>query len=314
MISEDFPPVDICLATYNGEIWLDAFLDSIKSQTYPSWRLIVSDDGSTDETLTKIRCAFDGYQDRLFVITRRAHGCGIVQNFSDALAASTADYVFLADQDDVWLPQKLMNLFLSLKKLEGDEKFPSVVYSDLEVVDRDLRPLADSWWRYSEMPSAWGLSLKNLLMQNSVPGCSMVVNRKLLDIALPIPEQAIMHDWWIVLVGAAVGRVAYDGQKTIRYRRHESAATYHDKGGVIAAFRRFVFERGALRSSYAETVLQARQLLTRLSPLLPPRTLRSLQAYVDTEEYGWLRRRWVLARNRFVKPTLRGTVRFYFWV
>lgn len=313
-MADEFPLIDICLATYNGEIWLDPFLDSIKSQTYPSWRLIVSDDGSTDETLTKIRCAFDECQDRLFVIARQVHGCGVVQNFSDALAASTADYVFLADQDDVWLPQKLMSLFLSLKKLEGDEKFPSVVYSDLEVVDRDLRPLADSWWRYSEMPSVWGLSLKNLLMQNSVPGCSMAVNRKLLDIALPIPGQAIMHDWWIVLVGAAVGRVAYCDQKTILYRRHESAATYHDKGGIMAAFRRFVFEEAALRSSYAESVAQARKLLTRLAHLLPPKTLRPVQAYVDSIEYGWLRRRWVLAANRFVKPTLRGTVRFYWWI
>ena len=108
------PCVDIALATYNGSRYLDAFLDSLAAQTWPSLRVIASDNCSTDETPNILR-KFDKLPMTIII----NHDRGIVENFSSAIGAATADYVALADQDDVWEHEKIERLMKRMLEIEA---------------------------------------------------------------------------------------------------------------------------------------------------------------------------------------------------
>jgi len=306
--------IDICLATFNGADWLKDFLDSLIRQDFKGWRLIASDDGSSDGTLEILRTYFRNDATRLLLVERQRTGAGVVRNFQDALAASTADYIFLADQDDVWLPNKLSELYAAIRIAEGTVVRPALVFSDMAVVDESLAPLSGSWWGYSSVSPSWALTLRHLLAQNTVPGCSMVMNRRLLDLALPLPEQALMHDWWLLLVCQLSGTVDYCPRVTMLYRRHQQAVTYAPRGGWGTAMQRFLFERQEVRSLFQGTARQAHVLLTRLEAAVARDHLVILRDYVQASEAGWFARRWLLMKSRVRRPSFMGTIRMYFWI
>lgn len=306
--------LDICMAMYNGAEWLEDFLWSIKRQTHSKWRLIVSDDGSNDGSLDILKSFFCNDPNRLVIVVRESIGRGIVRNFHDALAAARADYIFLADQDDVWLPDKLSKLYKLIKELEGEDKSAALIFSDMLVVDEHLNTLSDSWWRYSGVTPKWVFSFKNMLCQNAVPGCSVVINRRLLDAALPIPASALMHDWWLLLVCSIVGKIAYCPDKIFLYRRHKKAATYSDMGGVIAALGRFFFQGKMVRSNFHDTVTQAISLKSVYEKRMSKPNLLVVQDYINASKENWIVKRWLFIKNGIRRTTLKGTFRFYFWI
>ena len=111
----------------------------------------------------------------------------------------------LADQDDVWLPEKIAVLLGRMRRLEAElgQRTPILVHSDLVVVDSSLRKLHPSFWACRRLDPVRGATLRRLAVENVVAGCSAMINRALAEECLPIPQQAIMHDWWMALVAAA---------------------------------------------------------------------------------------------------------------
>ena len=308
------PLLDICLATYNGAPWIGDFLLSLERQTYDRWRLIVSDDGSEDGTLDIIRVFFSSKPNKLLEVRRKCVGEGIIRNFQESLKYSQADYVLLADQDDVWLPEKLATLLKEIQKLEDANKLPAILFSDMLVVDENLDILNNSWWNHCKASSKWALLFKNVLSQNTVPGCSVIMNRRLLDVALPIPAYAQMHDWWLLLVSVILGKVGSCPEKTMLYRRHSRAATYSETGGIVAALGRFIAGGSALREDYKKTISQGIALEETYASRMCKHDLELLQEYIESAEKNWLIRRWLLLKNRIRRTTIKATIRFYFWV
>lgn len=152
---------------------------------------------------------------------------GVVQNFSLALSLCSRRYVALSDQDDVWLPDKLATALAAMHKGEAayGASCPLLVYSDLTVVSADLRPISASFMRSKGLCNASPHdALTILLTQNFATGSTMLVNRPLLERALPIPEEAVFHDWWLALVAASCGHVLYVDHPTVAYRQHDSNA------------------------------------------------------------------------------------------
>lgn len=209
--------VDVALATYNGTTYLPAFLQSVEAQGYPSIRLVASDDTSGDGTADLTRAFRPDSTVQLINTGAR----GFRGNFANAIAACDAPYVALADQDDVWLPEKIETLVARMKALEAriGAGTPAIVCSDLAVVDEALRPLRDSFFARWEDPVR-SLDFADLTLGNRVPGCCMLINRALIDRAMPLPETIRFHDWWFMLVAAAFG--AFDVVETplILYRQH----------------------------------------------------------------------------------------------
>ncbi len=222
MASDTVANVDILLATYNGAAFLEAQLDSILAQTHENWRLVIRDDGSTDKTTEIIEAFRARHQEKVVILEDEAGNLGLVQNYSRLMEHADAGYIALCDQDDVWKPEKLE---LSLQKMgdmeaeHGADK-PLLVFTDLTVVDHDLRIIHPSFWRYQGLRPERCNSLNRLLLENVATGCTMLLNRTLAERSVPLPAEAVVHDWWVVLVAAALGVAGHLPEPTVLYRQH----------------------------------------------------------------------------------------------
>lgn len=216
--------VSVALCTYNGEQFIEAQLQSLARQTVQPDELIITDDGSQDGTMEIVRAFAAGAPFRMRIF-QHEHPLGVVANFSEAVGYCEGDYIALCDQDDVWLPDKLARELDLLQRYEAQygREYPVLAHSDLCVTDAGLRCKAASLMRFQGIrneETAQG-ALSVLLVQNYVTGCTMVFNRALKQRVWPFPPEAVMHDWWIALVAAAVGRIAFVDDALLLYRQHE---------------------------------------------------------------------------------------------
>lgn len=250
--------IDILLATYNGEAFVRELLDSLLSQTDADWRLLVRDDGSTDGTLPILRLFAAAHPGRVEIVEDGRGNMGVIANFSTLMEMSDAEYVMFCDQDDVWLPDKIAKTRLAMERIESQRgsDWPLLVHCDLRVVDEDLRQIAPSFMRHQRFDPVLGSGLNRLLVQNIAPGCTMMINRALKRLAIPVPEEAMMHDWWAMLIAAALGEIAYLDEPLVLYRQHGvNAVGAKGFGPVHIACRLFTEPLRAMR--------RTRQILVR---------------------------------------------------
>lgn len=216
--------VQVLLATYNGGRFLAQQIDSILAQTHLETTLLARDDGSTDDTPAILAGYAARYPQRVTVLVAPSADAGAKGNFLTLLRHSTAPYVAFADQDDLWLPEKLARELAALAAMAGPLAHPSgtplLCFSDLRVVDQDLHTLHESFWKHEGHKPAAARKLNRLLMQNVVAGCTMLMNRPLAELAAKMPPEAHMHDWWIALLACAFGRVTWLREPTVLYRQH----------------------------------------------------------------------------------------------
>jgi glycosyltransferase involved in cell wall biosynthesis len=211
---------DIVIATYNGERYLKAQLDSIvAAEGFNELveRVVVVDDGSLDATLQILKAYSE--LDGRFEIHAHAQGLGPTGNFDYGLSLTSAPWVCLADQDDIWLPEKLVIMRREIECLSTDH--PTALFSDLVVVNQDLVEISPSYFTHCGISPERATSLNKLAQQNVVSGCTMVVNRQLIELALPMPSSACMHDWWMALVASSLGVLKFVSQPLVLYRQHD---------------------------------------------------------------------------------------------
>jgi hypothetical protein len=149
-----------------------------------------------------------------------------------------APYCMFCDQDDVWLPTKVQVTLDKIRALtnQGVETIPSLVFTDLKVVDERLTVLSESLWRYRHFnPEHTGI---NLLTENIITGCTVMLNQALREIATPVPKDAVMHDWWAALLATMFGRIAYVPAATMLYRQHTGNDIGAKQRGIVAGIKR----------------------------------------------------------------------------
>jgi glycosyltransferase involved in cell wall biosynthesis len=204
------------MATYNGEQFIREQIDSILLQLGENDELVISDDQSRDKTLEIIQ----SYNDKRIKFFTHERAGRPTENFQNALNHAKGDYIFLSDQDDVWLPGKYDKMLALLSSYD-------LVLSDSILVDEDLKVIKPSFFKFHG--SATGIA-RNVI-KNSYFGSCMAFKRYLLDFALPFPpSREIGHDVWIGLIGEIVGKVFLIDEPLIMYRRHASAVTPHGIG------------------------------------------------------------------------------------
>jgi len=214
--------IDILLSTYNGEKYLGEQLDSILAQSYKDWHLIVRDDGSTDTTRAVLTSYSQKYPEKIEILPDHEN-IGCLRSFERLMQASEAPYCCFADQDDVWLTDKLHHALNEMQKAERQvpADTPLVVAADLEVVDEDLRLLDESFWHYVRLNPDLLQTPERLATCNYVTGCAMLFNRAALRVSLPFPPEAFMHDAVVALCtlhhGGIILRSPY---RDVRYRQH----------------------------------------------------------------------------------------------
>ena len=144
----------------------------------------------------------------------------------------------LVDHDDIWRPDKVE---VGLAKLMAAEErrgsdVPALVHGDLVVIDEAGRVIEDSFWKLKQIDPSYSCDLRHAVIHATVVGCTITANRALLRAALPVPSEAIMHDWWLNLVAAATGTVEYDPTPHIHYRIHADNVSRPEKVSVGNAF------------------------------------------------------------------------------
>lgn len=200
----------VCVATYNGERYIEAQLRSILAQIAASDEVIVSDDGSTDRTLEIIGSIGDK---RIRVVHSTAHY--FRDNFANALRHAKGEIIFLSDQDDVWLDGKYDRCIAELKNVD-------LVCTNAKETDKDLNVINEDF--FSVYHSGTGI-LKNSL-NNTYYGACMAFRRRVLNDALPFPEtHEIGHDVWLGLVAEMTGTVRFIDTPYLLYRRHAGTVT-----------------------------------------------------------------------------------------
>jgi len=197
--------ISVCIPTYNGEKYLKKQLDSILAQLGQADEVVISDDSSIDNTINIIK----SYSDRRIRLFENNSFKSPTFNLENALLKARGDYIFLADQDDIWMANKVETC---LERIVGYD----VLVSDCTIIDENDAQLQSSFYEINHSKKGFA----NNFIKNSYLGCCMLLNRSILDYVLPFPKGIAMHDIWIGLNVEFVGKSKFTAEKLIMYRRH----------------------------------------------------------------------------------------------
>jgi len=309
----------IVLGVYNGAKYLEEQLGSIIGQYDSSWNVLSRDDASQDNSSILLK-EYSKQDSRIILVQDNKRNLGVVENYSLLLKnafGSACQYIACSDQDDVWSPNKL---FAQLSLMRETEKkhpgTPILIHSDLEVVSAASKSISNSFMHYQGIYHEPSYPLKVLLVQNFVTGCTVLINRHLLEIALPIPKEAIMHDWWLALCAAAFGRIEYIDETLVKYRQHGQnvigAKSIYDFANPFKTnwCERWLKGRDVLRQSMLQAQVLSERIrkydptnpnlslieryasLRNLSPIQRIRELRKLKVWAQ----GYIRNTVLLSR------------------
>lgn len=289
----------ILLSTYNGSKYLKEQLDSLFSQNYQNFKLIVRDDGSTDAT-KEILNSYD------IELLSSSENLGVKKSFETLLKYayenSDAQYFMFCDQDDIWENDKIEKTLLKMKEIENkfiDEAV--LVHTDLQVVDESLKTINTSFWKHEQINPEYN-SLNYLLMQNTVTGCTMMINRKLAELSLPISNNCMMHDWWIALVASNFGKIAYINEPTIKYRQHSSNSVGAKGFSYLIIIKKVLIKKHKI--SVSGNIIQAKAFLENFEEILDNRIKEMLEEFVNIENKSFFKKRFILLKYKILKQGL----------
>jgi glycosyltransferase involved in cell wall biosynthesis len=306
--------VDVCLATYNGAKYLSEFYNSLLNQSYKEWTLIVRDDQSKDATPIIID-EFAKKSNNVHVVDKFSGNFGVMKNFSVLLSESTSNYVLLADQDDIWEPNKIADCLKEIISLERNslgEIIPALVFSDLKVVDGDLNLIHPSFLEMQGLSKLQHPSFSQLLTQNVAPGCAMIMNRALLEVALPIPSNAAMHDWWLIQVASLFGRIGFVNKPLVQYRQHGKNVVGAHSFDLLLILKDIIFGASNYKNRLRKAQIQAMTLNSRYSHLMGTSAIASATAFANLLELPPVLRQISAIKNGLKKSGFIRTVGFYF--
>lgn len=222
--------ISVCIATYNGEKYIKEQLDSILCQLKENDELIISDDRSTDNTLPIIKSINDN---RIVVLESLKKFKNHNFNFENSLKRASGNIIFLADQDDVWISNKVEKF---LERFENNRV--NLVVSDCILVDSQKTIISDSYFKIRKS----GKGFWKNFHKNTYVGCCMAFDRKVLEASLPFPQDTFSHDTWIGLIGEMIGNTNFINDPLIYFRRHgENFSAYNFGDSFLTNKSRYSF-------------------------------------------------------------------------
>ncbi|MFH0944138.1 MAG: glycosyltransferase family 2 protein [Planctomycetota bacterium] len=304
----------ILLATHNGETYLREQLDSLLAQDCAGWQVIARDDGSIERTPYILSEYAAAHPDEITLLYEPSMRLGASGNFSTllahALTKEDASALMFCDQDDVWHSGKVRTSLEKLEELEAaaGPDVPVLVHSDMTVVDDNLNVVAPSFWRYQGINPKFTDRLNRLLVMNTVTGCATIINRALAEQSLPVPVDAVMHDWWLALVAAAFGRSAWIATPLADYRQHGKntvGAKYSSFKKTMESYIAKVFDLDVAEKGdlvLQQNLAQVKAFLARFDDRLSGAQKKMLRAYLDVFASNRLRRAKDLIGHRLLRP------------
>jgi glycosyltransferase involved in cell wall biosynthesis len=218
--------ISVCMATYNGRLYLKEQIDSILPQLQFADELIVVDDASRDDTIEIIL----SFHDDKIKLLRNEQNLGVIKSFERALMHASGDLIFLSDQDDIWRADKVE----TFKRFFAGRPQTMVALSDARVIDQNGQQISASWMGNAK----FNPSLVKNFVKNSYLGCAMVFRRSALKYCLPFPPRVPMHDMWIGLTNQMFGEEAgFVSDPLFSYRRHGANATRECRASMRQVIR-----------------------------------------------------------------------------
>ena len=210
--------ISIAIATFNGERYLRQQLDSLYNQTRIPDEIFVSDDGSKDKTHEILEEYRDKYGLK-YVINNQS--LGVNKNFEQAIRSCNGDYIMICDQDDIWFPDKIEKSFDKIKAIEGNNA--AVVSSQCYDIDQNGCIISK---RTKIKKDSYTCADTLLQPANCSQGCTLMINKKMIEMLRPFPENRIMmYDAYIGFVAASIGIKYNMAIPLMFYRHHDTNVT-----------------------------------------------------------------------------------------
>ena len=305
--------VRILLATYNGEKYIGDMIESILAQSFTDWQLVLSDDQSKDHTVSILEEYAVKYPDRIMHYRSGLHFGNAQGHFLHLLNQfPDAPYIMFCDQDDIWHNDKVSATLQKMKEIEKSG-VPALVHTDLRVVDGQLQEMHPSFLAYSGI-SGERMELKQLLVQNVVTGCTMMLNRPMAELAnahMPAGK-ILMHDWWLALIGAAMGTVGFLNQPTIDYRQHGNN-TVGAKDTKSLSYILKKIRNDGVRKAMEDTYDQAEIFLEAFGDLMAPEQRQVVADYAALKNRSAMGRRLAFVKDGFYKYGLQRIIAQFIW-
>ena len=274
------PEIDILMAAYNGEEFIAEQIDSILSQTFQDFRLLIRDDGSSDKTPAIIEEYAQKYPDKIEIVHDDVVCRNPYKNFMELLKHAKADYVMFSDQDDYWLPYKIQVTLWHMKELERKNPgLPALVFSGLKVVDENLQSM-NRCIQYSLDKAEY--TFTNLLMSNVVSGCTSMFNLALYSKSKGYIEgMRFAHDSLLATLAASCGVIEHIPAAMILYRQHKhNVVGYTGVGGGKVFLGSWIKKILRVRKISADVKKKCNFLLENYSEELPPEKLDELKRFI----------------------------------
>lgn len=217
--------VDILLSTYNGEKYLCSQLDSLLSQTFTDFRILVRDDGSCDNTVKIIKSYKEKYPKRFIFFESNNQNLGSTNSFLELLKKSISDLIMFCDQDDVWNNDKIEKTVFFYNKECKDKNKPTLIHSAVSVVNENLTLFEDETEIFNRKKCGMEQNLAFQVFNNDVTGCTVLVNSAMRDALKSIDflsHKVIQHDWLLALIAYVNESKFFLPEKTMLYRQHKN--------------------------------------------------------------------------------------------
>lgn len=220
---KNYSSVAILMATFNGSKFIAEQIDSIINQTFKDWTLFIRDDNSHDDTMIIIEKYIDKFSDKIVLLKDEDGTLGAKDNFMRLLKDIDSNYYMFSDQDDVWLPEKVMlsyNKYMEVAMLHPN--LPIIIHSDSIIVDEQLNIITKSFWNNEGLfPSLF--SFYNYVSISCLQGATMFFNNNVKLLINKYVNIPIMHDWWITTETLKNGGIVVPiKQPLLYYRQHNS--------------------------------------------------------------------------------------------
>lgn len=231
--------ISVCIATYNGDKYIEEQILSILNQLSDEDEIIISDDGSKDKTLKVI----DRLNDGRIQVFKNNNRHGVVPNFENALKHASGEYIFFSDQDDIWKRDKVKICIDNLYDSDLVVHNSIVKFQDGEQSDMDFFELRKS-----------GIGFIKNITRNTFVGSCMAFRRNVIDYILPFPKHVLWHDMWIGLMVEMNGKTKFIDNKLLIYRRHGDNASPTSEKSSFSKWFQFKYRLQMLYYTIIRTI------------------------------------------------------------
>lgn len=315
------PTIHVLLAAYEGEKFLPEQIESILKQIKPNTlnvKITIGTDPSNDRTRDIAENYARSHQAIDHIANKYPSGSALA-NFGKLMelaSKSDSEYFALADQDDYWHEDKLIKSFRRITEIEksSEKGIPILIFTDSQIVNEDLSLVSESFWMHERLDPRVCNNYKKLTFQNVGQGCTFLFNRELLELALPLPKEARMHDHWLMLVASVFGITSYIEEPTLSYRQHSSNVVGSEGHSWFKSINRVIHKAHTIKSAIYASEAQANAFFERFNDKMNPEQRHFFQVASKLSSLSGVQKRAFLLKNRIKMSTLDRTIGLYLFI